>query len=47
MWELTARTPAPRLAEAPAAVADRPAGRAFGVGPTGLMNRARSMLGAP
>ncbi|MFJ8152954.1 TetR/AcrR family transcriptional regulator [Streptomyces sp. NPDC094468] len=47
MWELIARTPTPRLAEALAAVGGRRADRAFEVGLAGLMNHARAMLAAP
>ncbi|MEW2301915.1 TetR/AcrR family transcriptional regulator C-terminal domain-containing protein [Streptomyces sp. NPDC006655] len=43
MWELTARTPTPHLAEALAAVGEGRADRAFEVGLTGLMNHARAL----
>ncbi|WP_316776554.1 TetR/AcrR family transcriptional regulator [Streptomyces sasae] len=47
MWELTAQTPTPHLAEALAAVGAGRADRAFEVGLTGLMNHARTLLAAP
>ncbi|MFJ9818683.1 TetR/AcrR family transcriptional regulator [Streptomyces sp. NPDC101151] len=43
MWELTDRTPTPRLAEALAAVGEGRADRAFEVGLTAFMNHARAL----
>nr|WP_079085694.1 TetR/AcrR family transcriptional regulator C-terminal domain-containing protein [Streptomyces dysideae] len=42
MWELTDGTPTPRLAEAPAAVGEGRADRAFEVGLTGFLSLARA-----
>ncbi|MGW0996884.1 TetR/AcrR family transcriptional regulator [Streptomyces sp. NPDC002523] len=44
MWELTDRTPTPRLAEALAAVGEGRADRAFDVGLAAFMNHARAVL---
>ncbi|MFF7751596.1 TetR/AcrR family transcriptional regulator [Streptomyces sp. NPDC007971] len=43
MWELTDRTPTPRLAEVLAAVGEGRADRAFEVGLTAVMNHAREL----
>ncbi len=43
MWELTDRTPTPRLAGALAAVGDGRADRAFEVGLTAFLNHARAL----
>ncbi|MFI6853349.1 hypothetical protein [Streptomyces sp. NPDC050416] len=43
MWELTASSPTPRLAEALSASSEGRADRAFEVGLTGFMKHAREM----
>ncbi|MFD8304074.1 TetR/AcrR family transcriptional regulator [Streptomyces sp. NPDC059690] len=45
MWELTDRTPTPRLAEVLAAVGEGRADRAFDVGLAGFLGHARALLG--